>query len=232
MKRIIGIVSIILAVLCVFSCANAEWWQEKKAEADENKQEYYETLCYGDRGARVRSLKLRLYELGYNFEGSDPDDKYNDLTQHAVRRFQRYSDMRITGIADNETQQRLYSDDAVQYPKKPVKSSDYREISQDVSYRYVANNAESHKGKKLLVSGIVLSVDGNRDEGYDLRVAIHANYNDVAYVRVPAGWICNIYVDDLIDAYSVCTGSITYTSVQDKQVTLPSFETDWVSFLK
>ena len=92
-----------------------------------------------------------------------------------MRRFQRYSDMRITGIADNETQQRLYSDDAVRYPKKPVKSSDYREISQDVSYRYVANNAESHKGKKLLVSGIVLSVDGNRDEGYELRVAIHAN---------------------------------------------------------
>ena len=78
MKRIIGIVSIILALLCVFSCANAEWWQEKKIEADENKQEYYETLYYGDRGARVRSLKLRLYDLGYNFEGSNPDDKYND----------------------------------------------------------------------------------------------------------------------------------------------------------
>lgn len=64
MKRFVMMVSAILAVMFLFSCANAEWWQEKKTDTTETKQqEYYESLYYGDRGARVRALKLRLYEL-------------------------------------------------------------------------------------------------------------------------------------------------------------------------
>ena len=70
----------------------------------------YPTLQKGDKSDAVLELQTRLYLLGF-LEG-DRDGDFGSKTQTAVKLFQSYVGMEVTGIADNETQKLLFSDDA------------------------------------------------------------------------------------------------------------------------
>ena len=69
------------------------------------------TLQYGDSGDDVLAAQERLTDLGY-YHGLCSGD-YLDGTQSAVRRFQKYNDMRETGKLDARTWERLFSAAAV-----------------------------------------------------------------------------------------------------------------------
>ena len=72
--------------------------------------ETYNTLSKGDENNDVMRLQVRLYELGY-LDG-DRDGVFGSMTATAVGLFQQAIGMEPTGYADNETQIRLYADDA------------------------------------------------------------------------------------------------------------------------
>ncbi|MBQ8963437.1 MAG: peptidoglycan-binding protein [Clostridia bacterium] len=70
----------------------------------------YATLTKGDKSDAVLELQNRLFELGFLLD--DRDGAYGSKTQTAVKLFQQAAGLEATGIADNETQKRLYAEDA------------------------------------------------------------------------------------------------------------------------
>ena len=72
--------------------------------------ETYNTLSRGDENNDVLRLQVRLYELGYL--NGDRDGVFGSMTATAVGLFQQKAGLEVTGRADNETQIRLYADDA------------------------------------------------------------------------------------------------------------------------
>lgn len=78
----------------------------------EDAQKYQVKLS--DSGSDVRSIQLRLSELGYY------DDKvsgyYGPRTEEAVMLFQSYNELPVTGLFSYNTWQQLYSSSAVEAP--------------------------------------------------------------------------------------------------------------------
>lgn len=70
----------------------------------------YMTLSKGDESEAVQKLQERLWELGYL--NDDRDGKFGNNTQTAIKLFQQTAGLEVTGVADNDTQLLLYSDDA------------------------------------------------------------------------------------------------------------------------
>ncbi len=91
----------------------------------------YPTLSRGDKGlAAIYKLQRRLKDLGYYTIAVD--GIYGSGTERAVRHFQRINGLPKTGVADNATQQLLYSSSA-----KPADSSsadDYKVLSRSSSF--------------------------------------------------------------------------------------------------
>lgn len=69
------------------------------------------TLRYGSEGDQVTVLQNRLIALGY-LTGT-ADGKYGKNTKAAVKAFQKAASLKADGVAGEETQQKLYSDTAV-----------------------------------------------------------------------------------------------------------------------
>ena len=74
----------------------------------------YNTLSKGDENSEVMQLQVRLYNLGYL--NDNRDGVYGSKTATAVGLFQQTVGLEATMIADNETQTRLYADDAPYAP--------------------------------------------------------------------------------------------------------------------
>lgn len=70
----------------------------------------YDTLSKGDKSDEVTKMQTRLAELGYLSE--TPDGNFGSKTQTAVKIFQQMSGLTVTGIADSDTLNALYADDA------------------------------------------------------------------------------------------------------------------------
>lgn len=70
-------------------------------------EEVYETLEVGSRGENVKTLQKKLIELGY-LTGS-ADDIYGNGTAAGVKSFQSAEGVEQTGVADSETQVKLFS---------------------------------------------------------------------------------------------------------------------------
>ena len=74
----------------------------------------------GSKGQEVRKLKERLQELHYIEEGS-LTAKYTEKTAASVRIFQERNGLIPTGEVDEETWERLFSDEAVKLPRTTLK---------------------------------------------------------------------------------------------------------------
>jgi|GEM_PF-813353 len=61
----------------------------------------YRELGFGDEGADVSALQRRLKQLGYF--SAHPTGSFREVTQNAVRYFQRINRLRVTGVADRQT---------------------------------------------------------------------------------------------------------------------------------
>ncbi len=62
----------------------------------------------------IASLQTRLVELKYYYD--EVSGYYGDLTASAVKQFQKNNDLDVTGIADPDTQLRIFSSDAKENP--------------------------------------------------------------------------------------------------------------------
>lgn len=74
-----------------------------------------DSLKLGDEGDAVKNLQLRLAELGYLFV--QPTGLYGEGTQQSIMDFQYVNNLRITGVADEETVNRLFEADAQPRPE-------------------------------------------------------------------------------------------------------------------
>lgn len=72
---------------------------------------YTKKLQYGDNGAAVETLQSRLLELG--FYDARVSGGFYKVTRNAVRAFQTHNGLTADGIAGRETQELLFSDDAI-----------------------------------------------------------------------------------------------------------------------
>lgn len=70
-------------------------------------------LHNGSKGEKVTALQQRLAELGY-YQG-DIDGQFGNGTREAVVAFQTKNGLDPDGLAGEETQQKLFSDEAVPY---------------------------------------------------------------------------------------------------------------------
>ncbi len=68
------------------------------------------SISRGEQNADVATLQQRLIELGY-YDYS-PSGSYGSATYMAVRSFQKYNSLEVTGVASIETLQVLFSQDA------------------------------------------------------------------------------------------------------------------------
>ena len=80
----------------------------------------YADLKKGSKGDEVRLLQERLNELG--FSAGKPDGVFGRKTQMAVEAFQVNNGIIVTGVADQETQRILFSEDAAQPTPEPTQT--------------------------------------------------------------------------------------------------------------
>ena len=78
-------------------------------------QVFRSEISRGARGKDVKRLQTRLNDMHYLFGGVD--GQFGANTQSAIRYFQRLNGLKETGVADEETQRKLFSGDC--------KKSDY-----------------------------------------------------------------------------------------------------------
>ena len=94
-KKIISLV--VMIALLLFSMVVC-------AETSDN----FEELSKGSKGDAVVELQNRLNELGYNVGKADGD--FGGKTEKAVKEFQKDNDLKQTGIVDEQTYNKLFSD--------------------------------------------------------------------------------------------------------------------------
>ncbi len=82
--------------------------EDKGESVEDAKQD--NTLQKGSKGDAVVKLQNRLNELGYSVGKADGD--FGNKTKMAIEQFQSNNGLEVTGIADEKTQEILYSEDA------------------------------------------------------------------------------------------------------------------------
>jgi len=78
---------------------------------------YSRKLDYGSSGALVERLQRRLLELG--FYNAKVSGGYYEVTKKAVRDFQRHNGLEADGVAGRQTQEMLFSSDALPVHAQP-----------------------------------------------------------------------------------------------------------------
>ena len=87
---------------------------ESSSDEPTESQPKYQTLRPGDKNEEVRKMQRRLLKLGY-MSSDSCTGYYGDFTKKRVQMFQSRANLKATGIADSQTLERLYADDAPKY---------------------------------------------------------------------------------------------------------------------
>ena len=85
-----------------------------------------------------------------------------------------------------------------------------------------------YKNQKFKLTGKVVQVLGNREDGYEIRLATKGSYDDIVYLFVVSDPGFAILEDDRLTVYALAYETITYKTVLGASITLPAFITDEV----
>lgn len=89
-----------------------------------------EYLQIGVRHEIIKRLQQRLMDLGF-MDNDEPTDYFGEMTQQAVKHFQRQNDLAMDGIVGNETWNALMAEDAKYYTvSKGAEGDDIERIQQ------------------------------------------------------------------------------------------------------
>lgn len=178
------------------------------------------TLQKGSKGEEVKALQQRLIELNYLSGSADGD--YGNKTKAAVELFQKEVDLNVTGIADHDTLERIYADDA------PVAT-----VYLTLDYNAISRDPDSYEGKNYQFSGKVVQVMEEKMENYTytvMRISTKGNYDNICYVTyLRENSEKRILEDDRVNVYATCLGLYTYETVLGSSVTIPNFLADSIS---
>jgi hypothetical protein len=100
-------------------------------------------------------------------------------------------------------------------PYKEYKKYDYKEL-----LRY----SENYEGVKIKLSGKVIQVIGNKNEGYELRIATKSGYDNVVYAYIDFKLSFGILDGDKIDIWGIVREPITYQSIGGTEITIPAID--------
>lgn len=112
---------------------------------------YRATVQRGDTGVEVERVQRRLTTLDFYYE--DITGEYDDATNQAVMSFQNRNELQATGIADEETQRLLFSENAVEGER--VEQPFYIKVSLDDQRVYVYRWSEG--GYNQLIKTMICS---------------------------------------------------------------------------
>lgn len=186
----------------------------------------YEVLQKGSKGEAVAALQNRLNEL--NYDAGVADGIYGNGTAAAVSEFQKKNYLEATGIADVETQEVLFADDAI--ATVVYESLDWKGVSRnpdDFEERYVKFDGRVLQVMEgYLVTEVTEKAINMSSNNYGLRVATRGNYDDVVFVIVSYNDVDDgrILEDDRITVYGQYDGIYDYTTVLGAGQSIPQIQ--------
>ena len=126
----------------------------------------YITLQRGDDNERVEEMQLRLTKL--NYYAGRTDGYYDKATRDAVKLFQRAVNLKVTGIADPDTLQELFSKNAPEYREPEAVTEPVIELS---AYSAYDNGIYTIADSVTTDGGVTVSwfADGDMD-AYDISI--------------------------------------------------------------
>lgn len=183
---------------------------------------HYAPLEQGMKGDAVAALQTRLIALG--FLNGKADGSFGGKTAEAVKAFQQAAALERTGVADDETQRRLF------WGEVPVQNA-----LQKLDYAAAMNDPAAYAGAQVQFSGSVLQIleddtDADTRGIYTvMRVATRGEYDNVAYVA----WFRPASVEpfaegDGVTVRGVARGIYEYANEAGDILTLPRIEADSV----
>lgn len=188
---------------------------EPAATAEPTPEPAYTELARGAKGENVMPLQQRLKDLGYLTGTVDGD--FGGGTERAVSAFQNQHELPVSGIADVETQELLFSDDAQQAI-----------VYEALEYKAVSRDPDEYEGRYVKFSGKVLQVIEDGDL-VAFRIASRGNYDDVVFVmmEVPDDY-SRILEDDKVEVSGKYAGLYSYETVRGDTVTIPMVDAEMV----
>lgn len=195
---------------------------------------HFFALERNDRGPEVLSLQNRLKMLDfYNFE---PSGKYDNNTQIAMKRFEKSMQLEQDGIASIEDQKILFSitrSPSVSNTPAPNQTNSptidpIKNLYETIDYDEYARYPEEHFRKKVLLKGKVLQVLGSRKEGFQIRLSVLNNSNNIIFVFINEDPGFNILENDQLYVYAQLDKTITYKSIWDQTIVIPAAIADFI----
>lgn len=176
----------------------------------------FQELAKGAKGEHVKPLQQRLKDLGYLTGTVDGD--FGGGTERALIAFQTENGLEATGVADEKTQELLFSDQA-----KKAK------VYEKLEYKGVSRDPDEYEGRYVRFNGKVLQVI-EYGSTVCFRVASRGNYDDVVYVQltVPENY-SRILEDDRVEVSGQYGGLYSYESVRGDTITIPLVKAELVT---
>ncbi len=130
----------------------------------------------------------------------------------------------------------LFSDQAVPKEKTPAAATPKPERTVDpakleyqvLDYESYARNPEDYLRRKVLLKGRVVQVIGDRETGYQLRLAVLNDADNIILVILSDDPGYNILEGDRLTIYARLSNTVTYTATLGQQVTIPSCYCDGI----
>lgn len=193
---------------------------------DQKGYKVYFDLERNDKGEDVSRVQTRLTELG--FYSGKITGKFDTETQKAFKLFEKKNQLNNDGNASAADQRVLFSNQAVgnvtvtAAPKvtaTPIPEK-YKEF-EPLDYGAYARNPENYRMQKVKLVGKVVQVLGDRQDGFQVRLATAGN-EDVVYVFINEDPGYNILENDRLTVYALMWNTVTYTTVRGDKVTIPA----------
>ncbi|MCC8026036.1 MAG: peptidoglycan-binding protein [Clostridium sp.] len=141
-----------------------------------------EYLRIGERHEIVKKLQQRLMDLGF-MDNDEPTDYYGEMTQMAVKHFQRQNELPMDGIVGNTTWDAIMSPDAKYYAvSKGAQGDDIQRIQQrlyELGYLAAADLVTGNFGDSTEAAVLKLQeVNGLEQDGKVGQKTVNLIYSD------------------------------------------------------
>ncbi len=210
---------------------------------------YYD-LERGDKGDAVLNIQKKLQELRY-YDGP-LSGKLDSETQKAFKRFEKDHGLANDGLPSGEDQAVLFSIAAGIEPADEIEPAAELEPADEIEptaeleeaetagqqtdpyqeygpldYQDCLQHPEKHDGEKVVLRGQVLQVLGNKNEGFQIRLAT-AGDKDVVYVTINYAPDFDLAEDVNLVVYARMKKTFTYESTWGFKITIPAAEADHI----
>lgn len=151
---------------------------------------------------------------------------YNGTTYLPMRKVSEILDKDVYWDGNTKTAEINNKTTKEELVKKVVKEKEGYDSG--ITYSQLSRTPKDYIGRKLKFIGKIVQVSESEDEVI-LRVAINSDYNSIIIAKYhPEDLPIRVLEDDIIIMYGISKGLFSYTSVANKQITIPSMDGDFL----